>query len=1530
MENLLVPSQSVTEIPCQRALVFAPHPDDEVFGCGGAIMRHIEHGSPVHVIVVSDGVYGVSTEQTAAYISQRQQESIAAAHILGYGTPVFWQYCDRQINYDEKLIQEILTTIRETGADLVYAPSVFEMHPDHRLLAMAVIEAVRRIASGIRIVLYEIGMPLRPNLLLDISNIMPRKISAMECFTSQNTRQRYDLHIASLNRYRTYTLPPEVTAAEAYIQFSAEEIANDPLKLYQSEHSRQRELDLPMTNTDLPLVSVIIRSMDRPTLPEALDSVALQTYPNIEVVIVNAKGAGHREIDLWCGRFPMRMVGGNESLNRSRAANVGLHAAQGKYLIFLDDDDLFYAEHIATLITVLQNHDSARCAYAGIKVEYYHDNRLEVITEFNEPFDQRRLWGRNFIPIHAVLFERSLVTENQCNFDENLEVFEDWDFWIQLTQYCEIAHVDKITAVYRNYGHSDLGFKQDENFLRKSRGKIFKKWKNKLSGEQLDDLIEYREKAIANLRTQSTNNERLIASLRDHAQQDALAATQREQRLNLIVTDLNKTIADRNKTIDDLLHSTSWRITAGLRFLSRLIHGQYFSAWNSLRQRILPYLKRIYWKLPVSWRQRAVETTYRIAGPFFSGLGHYEAWRASKINGIVNLPTDSDGFLAGMVDLTTIPPLSASSAGRIAIHAHMFYADLATEFARFLKNMPYPYDLYVSVPDESAQEICQRIFSSLPQLKQLIIAVAPNRGRDIAPMLCTFGKSLRQYDYIAHIHSKKSLYNNGATDGWREYLLTNLFGSKILIQRIFTLLKGEKKAGLIYPQNFYKLPYAANTWLSNKGLGLLWCNKLGIDKPPSGYFDFPAGSMFWARTDALEPLFNSQIRLEDFPEENGQTDATLAHSIERLLPLVVRRSGYQPIILRDMPSNSWSRWRFEQYLLRNQEDILHVLHDSNVHIIIFDIFDTLLTRPLLHPEKTKNIVAKRIGGEVGKLYLELRATAESNARQKAGRDIGMGAIFTELAMLSGLSSATIQRLRDLEEIIELEMVAPRPEVINLLQIAIRCGKQVVLASDMYLPKSVIEKMLHRNGINEWHEFYLSCETGLRKDTGDFYRKLLSQENISPDAILIIGDNEHSDVQIPSDLGIRKCFHVMRPVELARALPRLGSLIEHTADSDDIDTQLTLGTIVQKNFHPISFPEFNPSDFASPTPRSIGFTIAGPLILSFVQWLIKRAAADEIQRLYFLSREGQIIKNVYDHWTCNMENHVPSEYLVLSRRAVSVATISNLEDIFQIARIQSSPNHLSEFLNERYGLKLSHDDYEQLIKQGLWSRNKLVSIENENIEYLKPVLQALEERILKNTRNECPGLLAYVNSLNLNSHSKSAIVDIGYSATIQGYLNRLIPPPIHGYYMMTTERAQKIALQYDAIVEGYFAHYINPKVKCPSIFANSFLLEKLLSSDDAQIVCYQQVESGEIMPQFRPLDDKEIQAAPTRAEIKRGILDFVDQSITIRDKIIRDFKVPQETAVTLFDEFIKNPSPSEKRILSSLVLDDYYCGRGLVS
>ncbi len=492
METLFIPYKAETQVGKGVVLVFAPHPDDEVFGCGGAILRHVAAGDPVHVIIVSDGGYPPGNDQDQEeYVRQRKRESKAASKVLGYGSPIFWDLPDRSLEYGEKMVRRVMEAISDLDADLVYAPSIYEMHPDHRVLGMVVVEAVRRGNKSLKLAMYEVGIPLRPNLLLDISDLVEKKREAMACFRSQLKVQDYDDHILALNRFRTYTLPKDVLAAEAYMVTSSEELSDDPFNIYHSEYEHQSQVGLTLDPRNNPLVTVIIRSIGRDRfLKEALDSVALQTYPNIEVLVVDAAGSGHLDMGEWCGRYPLRVCGSGEPLLRSKAANLGLKNAKGDLLIFLDDDDLFEPDHIASLVERLRSHVKCKLAYAGVRCIKQNDNgSWDDFIVFNEPYDPIRLLCTNYIPIHAALFRRELLDAG-CSFDEQLDICEDWDFWIQASRVTKFLHVNKISARYRISDQaSDIWLNTDVSS--KATLRIIKKWEGRWTDEELIKIINH-------------------------------------------------------------------------------------------------------------------------------------------------------------------------------------------------------------------------------------------------------------------------------------------------------------------------------------------------------------------------------------------------------------------------------------------------------------------------------------------------------------------------------------------------------------------------------------------------------------------------------------------------------------------------------------------------------------------------------------------------------------------------------------------------------------------------------------------------------------------------------------------------------------------------------------------------------------------------------------------------------------------------------------------------------------------------------
>lgn len=235
MENWYTPYQTAALPAAQKVWVLAPHPDDEVFGCGGAALIYAIQGAQVQVSVMSSGTgYAVGAEAEQIQ-STRENETNAALQSMGIEPASFWRLPDRGLGQCADLAQRLFEQIQSQAYQVVFAPSLNEVHPDHLALTRALIAAFEMCQAAEQplpyLVQYEVGAPIKPNLLLDISKVWPRKLQAMECFTSQLQTQNYAKHIEALNTYRTYALPVEVSHAEAFYVLQPDEVlsaaAND-------------------------------------------------------------------------------------------------------------------------------------------------------------------------------------------------------------------------------------------------------------------------------------------------------------------------------------------------------------------------------------------------------------------------------------------------------------------------------------------------------------------------------------------------------------------------------------------------------------------------------------------------------------------------------------------------------------------------------------------------------------------------------------------------------------------------------------------------------------------------------------------------------------------------------------------------------------------------------------------------------------------------------------------------------------------------------------------------------------------------------------------------------------------------------------------------------------------------------------------------------------------------------------------------------------------------------------------------------
>ncbi len=469
----LLPPGETSRIEAERVLVLAPHFDDEVLGCGGLLLHLLAATAEVRVLFLTDSGATVSPgEERSVHAALRRREADSAGRSLGItGAECLGLPDGALADHLEPAAAAIRQALVSLRPNLLLVPSPLELTADHRAAFAAlyrVLAQVRDSASKpaeaallarLTVLAYEVNRPLYPNVLVDVTAVLPRLEAAMGCYASQEGRHPYWRSRLGLSRYRTLSLAPDVEAAEAYVRLEGSDFTT--FSLAQLIRNLGGEPDRLEIKTG-PRLSVVVRTRDRPELlAEALSSLAANTYRNAEVVLVN-DGGRTPEVP---ADFPFDVVPVNLPSNRGRAkaAQAGVEAASGDFVCFLDDDDLVAPEHLATLAGLVSG-AGVRVAYTDAAVGVYELGEggwrsVERRLPYSRDFDRALLLLDNYIPFHTLVIERGLFAR-VGSFDETLPFFEDWDFLIRLSTETPFHHLPQVTCEYRHFrgaGHHILG-----------------------------------------------------------------------------------------------------------------------------------------------------------------------------------------------------------------------------------------------------------------------------------------------------------------------------------------------------------------------------------------------------------------------------------------------------------------------------------------------------------------------------------------------------------------------------------------------------------------------------------------------------------------------------------------------------------------------------------------------------------------------------------------------------------------------------------------------------------------------------------------------------------------------------------------------------------------------------------------------------------------------------------------------------------------------------------------------------------------
>lgn len=857
---------------------------------------------------------------------------------------------------------------------------------------------------------------------------------------------------------------------------------------------------------------------------------------------------------------------------------------------------------------------------------------------------------------------------------------------------------------------------------------------------------------------------------------------------------------------------------------------------------------------------------------------------------------------------------------RVGMMAHVFYADLIDEFAADLARIPCPFVLMVSVMDAEAQALAQARFSALPQVQALHVRIVANRGRDIAPLLVTFRDEILALDVIGHIHTKKSLYTGSEQSAWRRHLLDTLLGSSERIARLLGLLQADPEIGIVYPETFANFPVWGHTWLSNLDACRELGARLGIAVEANRYLDFPAGSMFWARVDALRPLYALGLDIEDFPPEQGQTDGTVQHAVERLLVALARRQGYVAAIVAQDGSLASEG-------LRNWPAGLEAPLATRLRIaaleaeqISCDVFDTLVLRPFLTPHGARAYLAHRalhalnVDG-----FADLRARAEAKARARAGNDPTLDAVYQAMSTLPGASQLPLPAMKQLELALEARHLRARTTLVDAFA-AVPRGRPLLALSDMYLDADTQRALLPPEVTALIGQWQVSCDSGMRKDSDTLWATLPGQHGSAPARWLHVGDNEHADIQLPQRHNLATPLHVLRPSALLDLHPQLRPLRPTRFDQASWADQLWLGLVA--NHAAEAFDRAPAAWLPTPTlsPQQTGYMVLGPLLLDYLAWLARTAATRSIDTLLFLSREGHLLSQAF----ARLQQASPTLarlrglYLPTSRRASGTASLREANDL---------PRLLSGSYNGTLrGLLLARlGEPACIAMEGLLGNDAL-----DTDIYLPEMQQALLTRIapaldalLAVARQEREAYLAY-----WQQHCGDApamVADLGYSGSIQASLARMLGRQLDGGYFALSTRAT-------AGLDGQWAAARHHDGRtgggdgASTILRHDLLLESLLTAPHPQFSHFSRDPGG--IHEHHAAAELDAAQWTLIEQVHAGALTFIDDACAA---------VGEDVAQLVFDSvLVQRPLQClgsgrwDAPWLDALGVEDAFTGRGRVA
>ncbi len=493
----------------------------------------------------------------------------------------------------------------------------------------------------------------------------------------------------------------------------------------------------------------------------------------------------------------------------------------------------------------------------------------------------------------------------------------------------------------------------------------------------------------------------------------------------------------------------------------------------------------------------------------------------------------------------------------------------------------------------------------------------------------------------------------------------------------------------------------------------------------------------------------------------------------------------------------------------------------------FDIFDTCLVRNVATPADVFHIAAKFFlsrsrAGAIARAQIEdfvaIRISVERRLRAQSHReDITLSEIWRSLLSAYDLEYAS--HWKECELLAESTVLRPVISTRRAVLAARTAGMRIVFTSDMYLPSNFILRMLKEHGFAEEGDgLYISGEIGLTKASGNLFRHILEKEGIPASAVVHTGDHPISDYTVPKKFGITaRHFEPCRLSSIERGLCKLPS------------GGLMAGAMRGFRISSDSTGDNSLTELCS--------QFVAPFILTFARWILGQAQRDGVARLYFMSRDCQLLWKV----ACELSQQyggIECRYLYTSRQALFLPSADSVtakgmpwmkrsfEDPSLSKLLAKVGITHAEFEKEFSGLTGREGDQFRLRTQDDW--NLFWNILGEN-----PIRTRIEESIATQRRDA----ISYFEREGLFQSPEWAIVDFGWYLTCQQALKKLLEyhpskRSVRGYYMaLRVERIRRLEAGPSEAIFYEQPPDFSGNCETSTIFSHQTLIEHLAGCAD---------------------------------------------------------------------------------------------------